>query len=54
MSEKKKEALEQQARELKDYVLTQAAKLSDEQKCKLLEETIFMLQHHVNVIKPTL
>ena len=54
MSEKKKEALEDQARSLKEHVLFQTQSLSDEEKCKVWEDTIFMLQHHVNSIKPTL
>lgn len=54
MSEKKKAALEEQARTLKDHVLDQTELLSDADKCQVLEATIFMLQTKVNGIKPTL
>lgn len=54
MKEKKKLALEQQARDLHQHVLDQTQELPDAHRCKVLEETIFMLQHHVNALKPTL
>lgn len=54
MTEKKKEALEEKARTFKDHVLAETQLLTDAEKCKVWEDTIHMLQHHVNALKPTL
>ena len=54
MTKKQTAKAEELARTLSQHVLSQTEKLTDAQKCKVWEQTIFMVQHHVNAIKPTL
>ena len=54
MSKKQTEQAEELARTLSQSVIAATEKLTDAQKCKVWGETIFMVQHHVNAIKPML
>lgn len=54
MTKKQTEAAEELARTLSQSVIAATKKLTDAQKCKVWEETVFMVQHYINALKPTL
>lgn len=54
MKAEKKQRLEELARTLSQGVLDQTKEIKPAHECKVLEETIFMLQSRVNSLKATL